>query len=261
MNAAGPLVPALGLQHARAPRLVQIIGGGGKTTLMFALAHELRSDGAAVVTTTTTRIWAPSAAHCPALVLTAEHDEVLPALQRALDRWGHVTLGQTVSTDGKLLGVSPAVLEGLQRDHPDLWVIAECDGAAGRSLKAHAPHEPALAQIPSLVIAVLGLDIIGAPLDPVHVHRASLLAARLGLAPGTALGPDALALAVAGPGGYLDQLPPAARACLLLTKLDAQREAGARALVDALHTHPSARRLERVLAASESDIRLMAAGW
>ena len=41
--------------------IVSLVGGGGKTTLMFALAQELTSGGQSVITTTTTRIFEPSA--------------------------------------------------------------------------------------------------------------------------------------------------------------------------------------------------------
>ncbi|MEE9419300.1 MAG: hypothetical protein V3W43_07465, partial [Desulfatiglandaceae bacterium] len=36
---------------------LSFVGGGGKTTLMFSLAHELRQKGKQVITSTTTKIW------------------------------------------------------------------------------------------------------------------------------------------------------------------------------------------------------------
>ena len=41
------------------PLVVSLVGGGGKTSLMFALASELRAEGMSVLVTTTTRILDP----------------------------------------------------------------------------------------------------------------------------------------------------------------------------------------------------------
>ena len=41
------------------PGITALIGGGGKTTLMYHLARELRQYGTVAVTTTT-RIWPPT---------------------------------------------------------------------------------------------------------------------------------------------------------------------------------------------------------
>ena len=39
--------------------VISLVGAGGKTTLMFALARELASDKGCVITTTTTKILEP----------------------------------------------------------------------------------------------------------------------------------------------------------------------------------------------------------
>ncbi len=51
------LIQALDVRRSE---VISLIGGGGKTTLMFALAGELAATGEAVITTTT-RIFKPSA--------------------------------------------------------------------------------------------------------------------------------------------------------------------------------------------------------
>ncbi|MBF0106499.1 MAG: hypothetical protein HQM16_14380 [Deltaproteobacteria bacterium] len=50
-------------------RYVYLVGGGGKTTLMFRLAHLLRDEGRTVITTTTTKILYPTPHQCRAVVL------------------------------------------------------------------------------------------------------------------------------------------------------------------------------------------------
>lgn len=254
MTLAGHLLSVLGLLRDDSPHLVQLIGGGGKTTLMFELAHGLQARGVPVLTTTTTRIGPPQAERSPAVIFANDHDEFLPLLGRTLARHGHATLAQAQGPHGKLLGLSPATLEMLLDWDPRLRVIAECDGSAGRSLKAHGAHEPVLSMAPSLVIAVVGLDILGAPLDDLHVHRAALLARRLVTPLGTPLGISAVAEAIAGPAGYLPKLPHTARGAVVLTKLSSDNRGAARTLADALWAHPGATRLERIVAVSWSEL-------
>ena len=77
------------------PGITALIGGGGKTTLMYHLARELRQCGTVAVTTTT-RIWPPTG-----IAVAREPD----AAREILDREGLVCLG-VPSAQGKL--VSPA---------------------------------------------------------------------------------------------------------------------------------------------------------
>ncbi len=56
------LISALGL----GPREhIAIVGGGGKTSLCFALAEELLRTGTRVITTTTTKVWHKEANRAP----------------------------------------------------------------------------------------------------------------------------------------------------------------------------------------------------
>ncbi len=241
------LLEALGLDASEAPRLVQIIGGGGKTTLMFRLAAALQTLGDRVVTTTTTRIRAPSPEESPALLLEDE----LGGLEAALSLLGHVTVVGHRRPDGKLRGVSPGLLTALLTRHPRWRVVAECDGSAGRSLKTHAAHEPVLAEGPSLVVCVVGLDALGAPLDDAHVHRSALLAERLGVPMGTLLDVDSVVRAVAL---YHQRIPPQASTAVFLTKLTPARRELARELARALRGSPSIPDQLRIVAASRREL-------
>ncbi len=41
--------------------VISLVGGGGKTSLFFALGKELSSRGKGIILTTTTKIWEPAA--------------------------------------------------------------------------------------------------------------------------------------------------------------------------------------------------------
>ncbi len=56
--------------------VIAIVGAGGKTSLMFRIAHELAADGESVLTTTT-RILPPTRAQCPRVILSTSPGELL----------------------------------------------------------------------------------------------------------------------------------------------------------------------------------------
>ncbi len=140
------------------PRSLGLIGAGGKTTLMFALAKELVARGHTVVSTTTTKIRIPSSEQSSALIIYDEHNH--KALERDLRILRHVTLGSDVeeATD-KVLGINPESIEKLLEVAD--YVLFEADGAAGRSVKAPEIWEPVLPSTTSLIIPVVGLDCLG----------------------------------------------------------------------------------------------------
>ena len=82
------------------PELVAFVGGGGKTSLMFALAAALPGR---VVMTTTTRIFAAQTKHAPAVV----YEDDLAPLGDALAAHGRCLVVGRVEGD-KALGVDPA---------------------------------------------------------------------------------------------------------------------------------------------------------
>ena len=153
---------SLRLDMERCP-IVTLVGGGGKTSAMYALAHEGRLAGKRVVVTTTTHIMPH-----PGLPLTGGAE--LPGL---LDRYGAATVG--VMTGRKLSGGLPAA-ECLA--WADL-VLVEGDGARLHPLKAPAEHEPVIPPESGAVIAVAGLDALGQPIGTA-CHRPERVCALLG---------------------------------------------------------------------------------
>lgn len=144
------------------PGVTALIGGGGKTTLMYHLARELRERGTVAVTTTT-KIWPPTG-------ITVARDP--DTAREILAREGLVCLG-VPSAQGKL--VSPG-FEGW--DALADYTLVEADGSAGKPFKGHEKHEPVLPPRRNTTILVLGADGFGRPIS-VAAHRPALYA-RLG---------------------------------------------------------------------------------
>ncbi len=230
-------------------RAVQLIGAGGKTSLMFALARASRSTGERVITTTTTRIREPGPAESPALVLLGEGAGAFARIEAALRTHGHVTVAASrIEAEGKLAGLSLGALAALLDAGLADRVIVEADGARGRSLKAHAPHEPSLLACGGAVIAVVGADVLGRPLDEAHVHRAMLLAERLGVVAGSLVSPETIVGALLGPGGGLARVPAEAETSVFVSHAaGGDSRAAARSLAAALLRADTLGRITRVV--------------
>ena len=134
------LPDALGL---RAHRSAWLIGGGGKTSLMYALAHALAADGRTVITSTSTRIRPPRPDESPRLVLADEVPDLHAAVRAALALSPHVTVAHArIAGEDKLEGLPLDVLESLDDDALAAHLLVEADGSAGRSLKARIATSP-----------------------------------------------------------------------------------------------------------------------
>jgi len=155
--------------------IVGIIGAGGKTTLMFELAHNL-SVARRVLITTTTKIYRPTPSLSCSVVVSATVDEALPLLVAAWQGSNIVVLAQGEDAEGKLLGIPLSWVAILTAAFPDGTILVEADGAAGRLLKGHAPHEPVLPPETTIVVAMMGLGVIGKPLGSAYVHRPEIVA-------------------------------------------------------------------------------------
>lgn len=154
-----------------------IIGSGGKTTLLYALAHEL-SRTEKVIICTTTHIFPPE--HMPVLELP-EEAEAAEALIRA-----DVVCVSGGMEHGKLL--PPKLSFARLRMLAD-YVLVEADGSHGLPAKAHAPHEPVVPEEAGQTVCVFGLSALGRPIEAV-AHRPGLYAEKLGVAPQTHLTPE-----------------------------------------------------------------------
>lgn len=150
------------LLHIR-PGVTAIIGGGGKTTLMYTLGEELSKAGR-VILTTTTHIYVPT--HCPVLT-EARKEDVVAALQKT----PLICVGER-GKEGKL---SSPLLPVETLATLAEYVLVEADGSKGLPLKAHAPCEPVIPVCTGNTILVVGMDGLGQPVEKV-CHRKELYA-------------------------------------------------------------------------------------
>ncbi|HLY89202.1 MAG TPA: selenium cofactor biosynthesis protein YqeC [Acetobacteraceae bacterium] len=226
------LAQALGIGERE---VVTIVGGGGKTTTMFRLGRELRAAGAGVVLTTTTHIFAPAPEADLETVVEQDAARSLAKLREALGR-GHLpVVGTDIKPDGRLGGVSSEVADYFA-EHPDLaYVIVEADGSAHKPFKAPLEYEPVVPASTTLLVAVVGVDALGMPLDAEHIHRPLRVAELSGAELNQPLSAEAIASVLVHPLGPLRDAPHGARVLVLLNKADSpERIAAARAIASEL---------------------------
>ena len=140
--------------------VISLVGCGGKTTLMFALARELATSGSCVITTTT-KIFERLPSQTPLLLLEVDAEEMIGLLLQNMDKYRHITLASERLASGKLNGISPDLVVRLAEVNRVSYIIVEADGAAHKSLKAPTPTEPVIPYNTSLVIPIVGIDAVG----------------------------------------------------------------------------------------------------
>jgi molybdenum cofactor cytidylyltransferase len=195
--------------------IVSIVGGGGKSALLFRLAQEL--PGRAVLTTTT-RIFAAQIERAPE-VCSVDGDGLEAALDRGTS--GLLVIGDVEGE--KALGVESTVPGQLLR-HPCVDVVAvEADGSRMRPTKAPAEHEPVVPSDTTLLVPVAGIDALQGPLSAV-AHRPERVAELIGVGLDEPLTAQTLGALLRHPEGGLKNAPASARISVLLNKVESQAE-------------------------------------
>ncbi|MBU4277900.1 MAG: putative selenium-dependent hydroxylase accessory protein YqeC [Proteobacteria bacterium] len=197
--------------------LVSLVGAGGKTSLLEALASEQAADGKAVLATTTTQVFRPSGA-----VLIEPHEDWLPErIERLLTPGACLTVASEsslVEGRAKLKGLAPPSVDWLWEAAVAPLILVEADGARRMPLKAPRTHEPVIPMTTTVLVGVLGLAGVGQPVDEEHVLGAAEFCAVTGAAPGQPVEPAHLAALATHPKGLFKKAPARIRKVLVLNQ-------------------------------------------
>ncbi len=214
--------------------VVSIVGAGGKTSLMYRIAHELSKAGETVLTTTTTKIHKPSKKQSTQLVVSDSLEEILSMAGALLKDDPHITAASEVLNTifdvrprssklqyrRKLVGFQPGFIDQLYKAGVFQWILVEADGAAGRPLKAPAPHEPVIPKSTGWLIGVVALDGVGKPLNDQWVFRPERFAKITGLQPGEFVSAESVATVVLHQNGIIKGPSGRALRFVFLNKAD-----------------------------------------
>lgn len=154
------LLLAMGLRED-ARHCICAVGGGGKTTLIQALAMEWSQQVERVLCLTTTKIREPQYG----VVIKEE------SLEKIEEQHGIVTVALQWNEE-KLTSVSEAFQSKLIQRYP--IVLIEADGSKGLPSKAPNETEPVLPKETTTVLAIQGIDAYHQPIQAV-CHRPELV--------------------------------------------------------------------------------------
>jgi probable selenium-dependent hydroxylase accessory protein YqeC len=197
--------------------VLSLVGGGGKTTVMFRLAEEIPSSYRVLVTTTT-KIHLPPREKFPCFYIDNEgHGEALTGVIQSGIR---PVVARERIEDNKLKGIEPEQLPLLLEKYAVDFILVEADGSRGRSLKGHTAHEPVVPNSTTQLIVVIGADVLGKRLDADHVHRPEIVADLTGQPQGSLIKPDTVASLIKHRWGILRSSPPAAEIIVMINKID-----------------------------------------
>lgn len=200
-------------------RVVSIVGGGGKSSLMDFLARLLTAQGRRVGVITSTRIGRPQS-------LCRDKAACLACWAR-----GTYAVCGTDAEPGKITLPEPELLAWLL--HTADAVLCEADGAKRLPCKAPAAHEPVILAQSDLVIGVMGMDALGRRVDEI-CHRPEQVCALLGCAGDHILTGADMAAILLSPLGTRKNVGDRAY-CVVLNKCDdAERFAKAQGIAQLL---------------------------
>lgn len=201
---ATDLPQALGLKPSD---VVSLVGGGGKTSIMFRLARELAAAGNHVISTTTTRIIPPTPEESECIIAEEDATDLAVRAKAALQHYHHITIARSNPDTYKLVGLLPETVDYLHHLGLADYVINEADGAACQPLKAPNSTEPVIPLSTSLVVAVVGIEAIGQPLLPNTAFRIEYISRLTKLNQGELITTEAVSLLLTHPQGIIQYAP------------------------------------------------------
>lgn len=222
--------------------VISLVGAGGKTSLMFRLAHELSRQGAPVLSTTTTKIYAPNRKQSSFVIISGSAESLVQKAITVLKQNPHISAGARLFPfQHKLKGFSPETIDAIWQSDVFRWIVVEADGAAGKFIKAPAAHEPVIPQCTKWVIGFVGLAAVGKPLTEKWAFRPQLVSKITGLAPGALITESAIAKVLTSANGIMKGFPEQAKRFAYLNQAESHErlEAGRR-IAEMICSHKTA---------------------
>lgn len=145
-----------------------LVGGGGKTTVMYELAAAWAACGRKVLVLTSTHILCPADGSFAADV---------PAVKNLWQQGSYAVIGTPELATSKLTAPPQDLYEALKLQ-ADV-ILCEADGSRHHPCKVPAEYEPVLLPDSDIVLAVAGMDALGRSLAQA-CQRSQLAAELLG---------------------------------------------------------------------------------
>jgi len=165
---------------------ISIVGAGGKTTLMFILAEELKKRGRVLITTTT-KIYLPKRNQYNCLILKDSFGAYINEESKYIlngnivcvycgnisktkepDSEIHV-YGSSVNGENKVIGIDDKSISNILNNYD--YILIQSDGAKEKALKAWKEDEPVVSNFTSTTIGVLSGEALNLKIHDGNIHR------------------------------------------------------------------------------------------
>lgn len=144
--------------------IVSIVGSGGKTSLLFFLAAELKQNYSVLVTTST-KILKPSVGKYDYL-----YTNIDSFINSKLTKENNVTvISKSINEENnKLVGIDDGDLEKLLNNFD--VILIEADGSRNLPLKGWKDHEPPVLIQTNKTIGVIPIGVLGREIDESFIY-------------------------------------------------------------------------------------------
>lgn len=197
--------------------VISIIGGGGKTSLMWQLGYILSRKGKKVVLGTTTKIGVPAKGEGDYFLIT-EEPQAMQNFVRDTMQAGDLTIIAPRLWKGKIDSLNEEQIEAIGEVAD--YVILEADGSNRLPIKAPASHEPVIYAKSDVIIGVFGAEVIDKPADETICHRLAEFLSVTELNKGGIIDEIALAKLVNSKQGMQKGVPDGTKFVLCINKAD-----------------------------------------
>ncbi len=219
------------------PRVISLVGAGGKTSTLFWLANALYQRGRRVLITTTTRMQFPDRRFGTQCFVEPDFSARLTRLE-AVDGTPGVTALFSVfdAHSQKVAGCLPGEVDALKAARVADVILVEADGAKHLALKAPAEHEPCIPASSDVVIALTGGEAILRPAQPASIHRWPIFSRLTGIKAGEILDAAVFEGLLRHPQGMFKSTPAGALRHWLINDPSARDSAGRSAILAMLES-------------------------
>ena len=209
---------------------VSLVGAGGKSSILQALAAELLKKNKNIILTTTTKMFIEQMD--PFLpegrIIESSNTRIMEEGIKDCFKQGKSRIAILVSQRFKEKGRDK--FSGPEPYHLDYWwkegladyFIVEADGAKGRPIKAPSYYEPVIPVMTTDVVGVIGIEAIGSSLEEKNVFRSSLFGCLLGLEIGEVISIKTVVDLINHPDGLFKNSPHNVRRHLFLNKVNGE---------------------------------------
>jgi probable selenium-dependent hydroxylase accessory protein YqeC len=184
-------------QQARSA-CIALIGGGGKSGLLWTLGREFKSQLNAVLLTTLTK------ARTNPPVDTFYYEKAIKNIRELAGKNNPLFIISEKISPEKYQGLSPSQIVTLL-SYFDI-AIMESDGSRNQSLKAHNKIDPVVPGFVTHLIVVVGADVVNTKISDGYVHRSQSFQEIWGLGEDDKLSPEFIAEVITSKKGYLSKV-------------------------------------------------------